>query len=38
MTDILIADFVTGLLVFMRVTAIIVVAPVFSQANFPTFT
>ncbi len=36
MTDILIADFVTGLLVFMRVTAIIVVAPVFSQANFPT--
>ncbi len=36
MTDILIADFVTGLLVFMRVTAMIVVAPVFNQSNFPT--
>lgn len=35
MTDILIADFVTGILIFLRISAVIFVAPVFSQANFP---
>ncbi len=38
MTDILIADFLTGLLIFLRIIAALVVAPIFSQNSLPALT
>ena len=36
MTDILITDFVKGLLIFLRITGVIFIAPIFSNRSFPT--
>ncbi len=38
MTDILISDFLTGLLIFLRIAAALLVAPVFSQNSLPALT
>ncbi|MFH0734153.1 MAG: flagellar biosynthetic protein FliR [bacterium] len=38
MTDILIADFLTGLLIFLRIAATIMIAPIFSQNSVPGIT
>lgn len=36
MTDILVSDFITGLLVFLRITGMMFAAPVFGSSTFPT--